>query len=422
MENVTRSSIPGIHLLKDKNFARLFAARFISTLGNGFGPVALSFGVLGLKGGSPWDLSLVLACQTLSMLLFSLFGGVLSDLFPRSRVMVVAQVIEGLAYAALALLILAESPAIWALCLCAALSGVCTATFSPAYVGVVKEVVDDVDLQEANGLMKVGINVAKILGLSLGGPVVLLAGAATSLAVDSLSFVISGVLIYFTRISPVRAMSRQSLFQEIRLGASGFFSRSWLWVLSIQYAVAFACMNATAGVLGPLLAKTDLGGAASWSVITSAQAVGAVGGAVIALRVRTRRPILVAACVTCMMAAVPFALGFGAPLLLIAFTALAAGVAADIFEVLFFATLQRDVPAEMISRVGSWDMLGSLSLAPLGVMLAGPAAAEFGVHTALIGFGSVVVVATGCVLLVPAVRVGRLLDEPVVEQESAQHA
>ncbi|MFD7934706.1 MFS transporter [Streptomyces sp. NPDC059755] len=404
----SRGTLSGLSLLREPNFARLFTARFVSTLGNGFGPVALSFGILGMKEGSPWALSLVLACQTLSMLVFSLFGGVIADRFSRARVMVVAQVTEGFSYGITALLIFAGNAPIWTLCACSALSGFCTALFSPAYVGIVKEVVEETELQEANALMKVGINVASILGLSLGGGAVALFGAPTSLAIDSLTFFISGLLILCTRIRPMDRSGKGSLVQDLKEGASGFFSRTWLWVLSIQYSIAFACVSATMGVLGPMLAKSELGGPTSWSAITAAQAVGTVGGAFVALRVRSTRPILVAACVTCMMAAIPLALGAGAPLAVVVLTALAAGVAADIFEVLFFSALQQSVPAELISRVGSWDMLGSLSLAPLGVMISGPTAAAFGVHRTLLTFGGVVVIITVCVLLVPSVRSGRV--------------
>ncbi|GAA3086095.1 hypothetical protein GCM10020000_85850 [Streptomyces olivoverticillatus] len=66
-------------LLSQTRLRLLAAARFVSVLGSAFGPIAVSFGVLALPGATPWDLSLVLACQALPQLLFVLWGGVLGD-------------------------------------------------------------------------------------------------------------------------------------------------------------------------------------------------------------------------------------------------------------------------------------------------------------------------------------------------------
>ena len=50
-------------LRKYPGFTRLISARLISNFGNGFMPIALSFGILALPGGSASDVSLVLGVQ-----------------------------------------------------------------------------------------------------------------------------------------------------------------------------------------------------------------------------------------------------------------------------------------------------------------------------------------------------------------------
>ena len=47
----------------------------------------------------------------------------------------------------------------------------------------------------------------------------------------------------------------------------------------MRLAVVVAALNANVGVLGPLLAEEDLGGATAWSVIVAAQALGTIAGA-----------------------------------------------------------------------------------------------------------------------------------------------
>ena len=63
----------------EKNFRILFSARFISNIGNGIGPIALAFGVLGLPEGNATSLSLVMFARTLPLILLVLFGGVIAD-------------------------------------------------------------------------------------------------------------------------------------------------------------------------------------------------------------------------------------------------------------------------------------------------------------------------------------------------------
>ena len=57
-------------------FTKLVSARLISNFGNGFMPIALSFGILALPGGSASDVSLVLGVQLAPTIAFMVFGGV----------------------------------------------------------------------------------------------------------------------------------------------------------------------------------------------------------------------------------------------------------------------------------------------------------------------------------------------------------
>jgi hypothetical protein len=66
--------------------------------------------------------------------------------------------------------------------------------------------------------------------------------------------------------------------------------------------------------------------------------------------------------------------------------------------------MQREIPPAALSRVSSYDALGSLMLGPLGLVLAGPAAESFGPHPALIGCGVVMVLTTLFALCFPGVR------------------
>jgi len=390
-------------LWRDQRFVLLLCARVVSVLGNGFARVALAFAVLALPGAGAGRLSLVLACQALPQLVFVPAGGVIADRMSRSRLMVLADVLGTAAYAGLAAMVLSGHAPLVGMCLLAVAAGTATALFAPAMDGLVPLLVPADRLQRANGLLRMGTNSALLLGLSLSGVTVALVGAGWALALNAASFAASAAL---TARLPVasRPRAKASGWHELREGWREFASRQWLWVVVAQSAVVVAALNANLGVLGPLMADRHLGGARAWSVVVAAQAVGTIAGAGLAARVRVRRPLLVA--VVCMFpAAVPIALlGARAPVWSIAAAMFAAGVASDVFGVLWSTTVQREIPEHVLSRVSSYDWFGSLSLAPLGLLVAGPIAAAVGVGPALAGCSALVVLATAAALLSPQVR------------------
>jgi MFS family permease len=406
---VTVSSV-GAPLWRDGQFLLLVCARVISVLGNGFARVALAFAVLALPGAGAGRLSLVLACQALPQLVFVLAGGVIADRISRSRLMVLADALGAGAYAGLAAMVLTAHAPLAAMCLLAVAAGTATALFAPAMDGLVPLIVPADRLQRANGLLRVGTNSSLLLGLALSGVTVALVGAGWALALDAASFVVSAALTARLRVA-ARPRRKASGWADLREGWQEFASRQWLWVVVAQYAVVVAALNANVGVLGPLAAEQRLGGARAWSVIVAAQAVGTIAGAGLAARVRASRPVLVAVLCT-FPAAVPIVLlSVEAPVWLTAAAMFGAGIASDVFGVLWATTIQREIPERVLSRVSSYDWFGSLAFAPLGLLIAGPIAAAVGTSRALAGCAALVVLATATALLSPQVRTLRTAAE-----------
>jgi hypothetical protein len=96
------------------------------------------------------------------------------------------------------------------------------------------------------------------------------------------------------------------------------------------------------------------------------------------------------------------------------------GVGIEIFGVLWDTSLQQQIPHDRLSRVSSYDALGSFVCIPIGLSLAGPIADALGVETTLFLAAGVIVVATLLVLLVEDVRTLRRRDpQAAAELESA---
>jgi len=201
-----------------------------------------------------------------------------------------------------------------------------------------------------------------------------------------------------------------SMVGDLVHGWREFTMRRWVWLIVLVFSVSNVGFGAAVGVVGPVVAVDNWGGARSWALVMAAFSAGTVTGVVVAMRIRPSRPLLIAM-VASPLLVLPL-IGLIPPLSvpLVALAAFLAGIAVDVFEVLWQTTLQQHVPAESLSRVSSYDYFGSLALTPLGLAAAGPIVENFGTRTA-----SIICVGLVCVqllaLLDPQVRNLRALVE-----------
>jgi MFS family permease len=384
------------------SFARLLAVRTVTGLGMALAPVALAFGVLGLPGATPTTLSVVLAAEAVPLVGFLPAGGVLADRVARWKVIVAGDLLGSAANGSAAAMLITGWAPVWALAVAAALGGLAGALLFPATQGIVPEIVPAERLHSANALLGLGTNVARVGGYVGSGAFVVLLGGGWSLALGSVLFVVAAAPAI--GLGGAAGGRGPSVFADLREGWREFASRQWLWVVVAQFTVLVMAMQAAAGVLGPVVAKESLGGAAAWALILAGHGSGLVAGALVALRVRPRRPILVAVVLTAPAALPWMLLGLDAPLWTVVGGAFLVGACFTVFGVLWSTTMQREIPAAVLSRVSSYDTLGSLMFGPIGLLIAGPAAVAVGARPALIGCGVVILLSTAAALTSRDVR------------------
>ena len=398
--------------LAERDFRLLFLGRTISLFGSAFAPIALAFAVIVLTG-SPSDLGLVLSAYMLAHLVFLLAGGVWADRLPRNLVMVTSDLLSGAAQLAVAALLLTDSAQAWHLIVLGAVRGGASAFFMPASTGLVPQVVSPGRLQQANALLSLSRNSTRIAGVALAGILVATIGPGWALALDGATYVLGALFIAMLRIPRVKPAEERQFFRELSEGWREFRSRSWLCVTIVQFALINAYAIGAFLVLGPFVAEEHLGGAAAWGFILAAEAAGMIVAGVVALRYRPQRPLLVATLAVLTMAPLLALLGLSAPLTLILPTAFVAGVGLELYGVFWDTTLQQHIPDEKLSRVSSYDVLGSFALIPVGVAVMGPISNAIGVTDTLIGAALIVVLATVAVISVADVRNLRRLDVPL---------
>jgi MFS family permease len=401
-------------LWKIPSFRKLLLARFISNYGNGLAPIALAFGVLELKGSSASDLSTVMAAQMFPMVVFMLFGGVIADRYPRALIVGVSDVVVSAFVIFNGISFIDGKATILSLSMVAFVGGTLTALWWPAFGGLVPEVVPEEMLQSANSAIGIGSNMSNIAGTVTGGIVVASFGAGWGLIVDGITFLIAGILVFQLRgLGSTRTQDEHSptVLEDLVHGWREFISRSWVVAVVAGYSVIAMLMESVFAVVGPVHAKNILGGPKPWSWIMGSLAAGMMCGVIVSLRVRPKRPLVAGLVAQIGFGVWLLAMGLSTSLILICLAAFLAGVAMDFFMVLWQTALQRHIPRESLSRVTSYDAFGSLALAPLGLVVAGPIAARFGSAHTLLLFSAMFFVSLAAMLLVPSVW--RLKSQPV---------
>lgn len=393
------------------------AGRSVNALGNAFAPIALAFAVLDLTG-SATDLGLVVGIRMLVNVLFLLFGGALADRMPKHLLMVGAAVAAGVSQAAVAALVLTGTATIPLLIVLSAVNGMVGALSMPASSAIVPQLVPEHLRQQANAVGRLFFNAAAVVGAPVGGIVVAVAGPGIGIAVDAGAFLLSAAFFALIRVPraaaepsepelesvvvPV-AQARGGILTDLRTGWSAFASRTWLWAVVAGFCAVNAAVSGGFQVLGPVVADATIGRQA-WGFVLAAQTAGMIVGAVVAMRLRLRRLLLVGVVCTAVEAVPLFVLGIRPHLGLMLAAGFVAGLALEQFGIAWETTMQEHVPADKLARVYSYDMVGSFVAIPVGQILAGPVSEAAGLRATLIGAGVLILLAVAGMLASREVR------------------
>ncbi len=366
-------------LLHLRDFRNVFVAQSVSVFGDGITPVALIWAVFKLQG-SGTDLGLVLAAQSIPLVLLALVGGVWADRVPRATLMVGSDLIRAAVQITAAVLLLTGTAQIWQLAVLAAFHGAAEAFFRPAAGAILPQIVPAPRLQQANALMGMSDNFGWMVGPAVAGVLVAIIGAGGAIAIDGATFLVSAAFLATLRVPAiVQTEAARGFFAELRRGWYEVRSRTWLWVMLLRVCLVLFIVIAPFQVLGPLGLVQEGYGAVAWGWLQAVFSAGMIVGMLIAMRYRPKRPMITVSLAGSTAIAAPLAMAiFGDPWTLGVVYSLR-GVSVGILAAVWNTTLQTKIPRESLGRVTAWDWMSSLALWPVGLAIAGPLAQAFGV-------------------------------------------
>lgn len=407
-----------VETLKQPRFRWFFAARTVSLAGTAMAPVALAFAILH-SGGSASDLGLVLAARFVAMLVFLLVGGVIADRWSRRTVLQVSHALTAATQGTVALMVLTDHVSIPAIILLEAANGAVSAFTLPALQGIVPQLVEPEQRQQATALMGFSRNITMVIGPAAAALLVAGPGAGWALAFDAFTYVVAIVLL--TRVDLPGVIARgTSMVEELKEGWSAFTAHSWLWVSVVVVSVTNAIGAGAWTVLGPVIAETHSSlGVRGWGLVAASSAAGAVVMALILVRVELKRPLLVGSLVMSLMAVQLFVLGVYPHTWMLAIAAFIGGAALDLYGTAWTVAMLDHIPEQSLSRVSSYDLLGSYTALPAGAFVYGQLGTQVDLRTLLVASSLAFVVLTLAMLLLPSLR---QLRRAVPEGANGEHA
>ncbi|GAB1645942.1 MFS transporter [Krasilnikovia sp. MM14-A1259] len=287
-----------------------------------------------------------------------------ADRLQPQRVMIAADVVRFATTAAMAIMFGSGHYSLPALCALAAASAGAGAFFSPALMALKPLLVAPARRQSTNATLSLVQTCCSVLGPALGGLTGARFGASTGFAVNAASFLASAAAALFIRARAERAPGA-GMWHDLGAGWREIRTRDWL-LAGVLSATLYHIANGVVFVLVQVIAVERLGGAGAAGFVASAEGLGGVIGAAVALRLRPVR-------------------------------LLRAG---------WFALLL--MPLWALAYV--WPGV----LLPVGNALAGPLSETFGMNRVLVVCALVFAVAAAAPLLVPASR--RLTRAPATAE------
>ena len=251
-----------------------------------------------------------------------------------------------------------------------AVNGAASAFTFPAMAGIVPLIVDRTRLQPANALLAFSRSGLTVIGPAVAGLLVVTVGPGWALAFDALTYLVAIVCLWQVRLPRATrpAPERTSMLRRAarRLGgvhvadlAVGRGRR----LRAAQRDPLRCARRARAARLEPRPALGESG----WGLALSAEAVGTVVATVVMLRSRVRHPLRAGMIAIAAIAVPMVMLGVAVDVALV-FAMFVAGCGRRGVQRRLGTAMQEHMPEAVLSRVSSYDALGSFVAMPLGIV------------------------------------------------------
>ena len=270
---------------RHQTFAAMWSAQFVSNLGSWMQTVAAQWLMLTLTSSATY-IALVQTAASLPVVLFAVVAGAAGDLVDRRKFLLVTEGLMLLAAAALGILALAGLVTPWVLLALIFAVGTGQALTSPTWQVLQPELVPPDERQQAISLGAVNQNLARAVGPAIGGIVLAATTAGTVFLINAATFI--AVIAWWKNTRSASTMPREHVGEAIRAGGRYVAESPALRVILLRAAL-FVFFASSIWALLPLIAESQLHlGSGGYGLLLGCVGIGAVAGAVLLPRLRTK--------------------------------------------------------------------------------------------------------------------------------------
>ncbi len=209
----------------------------------------------------------MLLASRLPGIALTLTGGIIADRWSRKWIAAGADTTRTVAQATTGLLLLSGHAIVLELAVLQLATGGASAVFPPAADALLAGVAPRGQTRRASSLLGITTAIAQTGGLAVSGAIVALTGPGVSLLIDAATFGVSSLSLALIPAADVAPLRTKKVLSGLREGWRVAASHRWLIIYAVHETVRNVLVLSPFFVLGPVIAKSHLGGAPAWSAI-----------------------------------------------------------------------------------------------------------------------------------------------------------
>jgi MFS family permease len=365
---------------RNRNYALFFAGQSTSQIGTWMQRTAVSWVVYTMTH-STFMLGLTVFASQAPSFIFSLYGGIVSDRYPRRKILLATQTAAMIQAILLAILILTDHYEVWEILSLSVILGIVNAFDVPARQPLVHELVTDkADIPNAMALNSSMVNIARLVGPALSGIVLQKYGAGFCFLLNAVSFVAVLVSLIIMKLPPYPAPAvKKKATSELVEGLKYLKNTPSIGMVILMLAIV-CFLVLPYDTLLPVFAKVVFhGDAATFGYIYSFIGLGAIVGTVFLASMKpgtNLKIILLASTIILGICLMLFSHISYFPLAMVFTVLIGFGTMAQ--NTICLTIIQVETDPAMRGRVMGWVAMAFFGMMPLGSLLIGAVSQQIG--------------------------------------------
>lgn len=263
-----------------KKFMILVAGAFISSIGSGLTDFGLAIYILKLTG-SVGATGIFASCAFLPAILLAPVGGVLADRYDRRLMMILGELLSGLALLICLAAVLSPQPSLVVICIGVGISSIFSALTEPAFKATITDLLPAEDFARAGGMVQLAGSAKLLISPAIAGLLLQVTTVSTLIILDMLTFFTTVLIIAFVRkglTSKKSAALGSGFFSEMSAGINAIRGKEGIITMIIIMTITTFCLGFVQMLSKPLILA--IAGERELGILTTVIAMGMMVGSI----------------------------------------------------------------------------------------------------------------------------------------------